>query len=228
MIELHHEWNSVHSFKVRVVLAEKNVQWVDRRLELLKFEHLRPEYLKLNPNGVVPTLVHDGRVVLESTLICEHLDRSFPSPPLAAPGAQAWLKLFDEVAHPAIRKASFELLYRPLLKAMGKEEVERRLAGHPNPARAQAFRNALVGDTDRAAIEQSVEVFRTLIARIDADQWLAGDAFSLADVAMAPFAERLEHLELFYLFEGKARLWAERVLARPSVQAARAPREYRF
>ncbi|MGQ0654492.1 MAG: glutathione S-transferase family protein [Betaproteobacteria bacterium] len=237
MIELYHEWNSVHSFKVRVVLAEKKLEWQDRRLELLKFEHLRPQYLKLNPNGVVPTLIHDGKVILESTVICRYLDEVFASPPLLPMSpferarARAWLKTFDDVAHPAIRRASFQLLYRPLLKAMGKEEVERRLASHPDPARAQAFRNALEGDVDRAAIEHSVAEFRRLVRRIDdalQGEWLAGDAFSLADVAMAPFAERLAHLRMAGLFEGKARGWMERVLARPSMQASRAPQEHRF
>jgi glutathione S-transferase len=60
MIELWHEWNSVQSFKVRVVLAEKDLQWTARRVDLLKFEQLQPDYLHLNPNGVVPTLLHDG------------------------------------------------------------------------------------------------------------------------------------------------------------------------
>jgi glutathione S-transferase len=66
MIELWREWNSVQSFKVRVALAEKDLERTALRVELLKFEHLQSEYLCLNPNGVVPTLVHDGKVVLES------------------------------------------------------------------------------------------------------------------------------------------------------------------
>src|SRR3954465_10252963 len=117
MLELWHEWNSVHSFKVRVVLSEKGLAWADRNLELLNFEHLRPEYLRLNPNGVVPTLVHDGRVVLESSIICEYLEDAFPAPallpsdPYGRARARVWLKHFDEVVHPAVRKASFELLY---------------------------------------------------------------------------------------------------------------------
>ncbi len=237
MIELFHEWNSVHSFKVRVVLSEKNVAWADRRLELLRFEHLRPEYLTLNPNGVVPTLVHDGKVILESSVICQYVDEVFPSPPLLASEpyprakARAWLKTFDDVAHPAIRRVSFELLYRPLLKAKGREEVERLLSAHPDAGRAQAFRNALEGSADRAVITASIEVFKHLVRQIDhalEREWLAGDAFSLADVAMAPFVERLEHLGMVSLFEGRARGWMERVLARPSVSAARAPAAYRF
>jgi len=82
VLELWHEWNSVHSFKVRIVLAEKKLAWTERRVELLRFEHLRPEYLRLNPNGVVPTLVHDGRVILESSLICQYLDETYPDPAL--------------------------------------------------------------------------------------------------------------------------------------------------
>jgi glutathione S-transferase len=102
VIELWHEWNSVHSFKVRVVLREKGVEWTD---------------LRLNPNGVVPTLVHDGEAVLESSIICQYLDDLFPDPALlpAAPRprgrCRAWLKYFDDMVHPAVRKASFEILY---------------------------------------------------------------------------------------------------------------------
>src|SRR5436305_10115536 len=115
MLELWHEWNSVQSFKVRVVLTEKGLPWTEHRVELLKFEHLQPDYLALNPNGVVPTLVHDDRLVLESSVICQYLDEVSPAPPLmsADPFARAkarmWLKFFDDVGHPALRQASFEL-----------------------------------------------------------------------------------------------------------------------
>ena len=124
MLELWHEWNSVQSFKVRVVLAEKDLAWTEHRIELLKFDHLQPQYLSLNPNGVVPTLVHDGRVMLESSVICQYLDETFPDPalmpadPYARAQARTWLKIFDDVVHGALRQASFELLCRPLLAEM--------------------------------------------------------------------------------------------------------------
>ncbi|HEY3077929.1 MAG TPA: glutathione S-transferase family protein [Burkholderiales bacterium] len=234
MLELWHEWNSVHSFKVRVVLAEKELAWTGRHVALLKFEHLRPEYLRLNPNGVVPTLVHDGRTILESSVICQYLDEQFPQPPLLPPDAYgraralAWLNYFDAVLHPALRAVSFELLYRPLLAALPREELERNLASHPDPARARDYLGRLPENVDEAT-----RVFAAAVARIEAAldaEWLTGAQFGLADVAIAPFAERLEHLGFSRLWQPhpKARDWSERLLHRPSVIAACAPAEFRF
>ncbi|HWI36069.1 MAG TPA: glutathione S-transferase family protein [Burkholderiales bacterium] len=232
MLELWHEWNSVHSFKVRVVLAEKGLAWQSRRLELLKFEHLQPQYLRLNPNGVVPTLVHDGRAILESSVICQYLDEQFPEPPLLPPDpygraqARAWLKYFDDVLHPALRAVSFERLYRPLLAALPREELERRLAAHPHPSRAKAFLEANPAPADLAPFTQAIERVESALH----GQWLTGDCFGLADAALAPFAERLAHLGLDHLWAGhrKAAQWTERLLARACVQAAQAPPEFRF
>jgi glutathione S-transferase len=239
MIELWHEWNSVHSFKVRVVLAEKGIAWQSRRLELLKFEHLQPAYLEINPAGVVPTLVHDGRVLTESSVICQYLDEAFPAPALMPPDphararARAWLKYFDDEVHAALRIASFQLLYRPLLAALPKDELRARLARHPDPRRARAFLDGATGQIDDAALAGALERFAAIIRRIEAAAhrpWLAGDAFSLGDAAMAPFAERLEHLRLLSLWDDhpRARAWMKRVLERPSMKIARAPDEHRF
>jgi len=231
MIELWHEWNPVHSFKVRVVLAEKGLPWKDRRIELLKFEHLSPAYLKINPRGVVPTLVHSGVPVYESTEICHYLEKLSPQPRLAGDHAHKWLTAFDSLAHPAIRGISFQLIYRPLLKDLDSEELERRLALHPDPKRAQAFRQAVTAPVDGAVIEAALGNFRSLILDINTSlrgPWLAGNEFGLADVAMAPFAERLDHLGLSTLFTGAAQAWMRRVLERRSVQQSRAPAEFRF
>ena len=69
--ELYHTHHSTFSQKVRISLAEKGLpnkdkDWVAHEVDLGKFEHLTPEYLQLNPNGVVPTLIHDGSVLIES------------------------------------------------------------------------------------------------------------------------------------------------------------------
>jgi len=65
MLELYHHGSSVCAAKVRFVLAEKQLQWTSRYLDILKGEQFNPEYLKLNPKAVVPTLVHDGDVLVE-------------------------------------------------------------------------------------------------------------------------------------------------------------------
>ena len=81
-IELHHADMSTCAQKVRILLAEKELPWISHELNLRLRDQHRPEYLKLNPNGVVPTLVDDGAPVIESTVICEYLDDKYPDPPL--------------------------------------------------------------------------------------------------------------------------------------------------
>lgn len=239
MIELWHEWNSVHSFKVRVALAAKGLEWVDRRLELLNFEHLRPQYLGLNPNGVVPTLVHDGAVVLESSVICQYLDEAFPTPALMPTqllqraACRGWLKYFDDVAHPALRRASFELLYRPQLARMSPAALAERLRAHPSPDRARAFLEAAQGERDEQVLAQARLACERIVARVEDGlsraEWLSGGAFGMGEVAMAPFAERLDVLGWNALWTlPKARDWADRVMLHASVAKSRAPTKYRL
>ena len=102
MLILYDFGNSVCCQKVRITLVEKGLTWEARRVDLFKTEQYDPDYLKLNPKGVVPTLVHDGMPVIESTLICEYIDETFPDPPLIPkdPAERArmrlWSKFVDE------------------------------------------------------------------------------------------------------------------------------------
>jgi glutathione S-transferase len=240
VIELWHEWNSVHSFKVRITLAEKGLAWVDHPVQLLRFEQLAPAYLAINPDGVVPTLVHDGVKLYDSSPICEYLEEIAPTPPLmprepaARLAVRRWLKYHDDVAHPAVRDASFQLLFKPYYAAMPRAELEAAVARHPRPERRQKFLDAGRTPFDRAALAHSIAACEGIIARLDAAlggrAWLVGDAFTLAEVAMAPFVERLENLALEQLWRERPVLadWVERVLARASVQVSRAPAAYRL
>ena len=71
VITLYQFGNSVCCQKVRITLLEKRLAWDTIEVNLFRNEQYSPEYLKLNPAGVVPTLVHDGKAVTESTLICD-------------------------------------------------------------------------------------------------------------------------------------------------------------
>lgn len=240
MIELWHEWNSVHSYRVRIVLAEKRLAWVDHTIELLAFDNLKPEYLRINPDGVVPTLVHDGAPIYDSSVICEYLDEVFPDPPLrpADPQARAamrrWAKVHDEAAHPALRDASFQLLYKPYLARIPHDELVERLRLHPRPERRAKFLVGAKAEIDWSVIAASMAACKGIAQRIDRaidDQtWLAGSAFTLADAAMAPFAERLVNLGLDCLWDElpRGQAWAKRLLARESVAGARPPERNRL
>jgi glutathione S-transferase len=113
MLELYHDWRSFCSIKVRPCLAEKGLSWEGRFVDLIKLEHMTPQYLELHPNGVVTTLVHDGVPIYESMLINEYLDEVFqdvplmPADPVERARARFWVKFEDDVLHPVIRPATF-------------------------------------------------------------------------------------------------------------------------
>ena len=107
MLELYHFDRSTAAQKIRIALAEKELEWTGHYIDtsLSKRDQHDPEYLKLNPRGVVPTLLHDGKVVRESQIILEYIEDAFPQPLLrpADPHDRArmrlWTKRVDEGLH---------------------------------------------------------------------------------------------------------------------------------
>jgi glutathione S-transferase len=113
MLTLYHNDMSVCAAKVRTALAAKKLDWNGVHLDLRRGDAQKPEYLKLNPNAVVPTLVHDGQVITESTVICEYIDDQWPGQPLKPRDSfgraqmRLWTKQLDEGLHPAVGTLSF-------------------------------------------------------------------------------------------------------------------------
>ena len=97
----------------RKSLPERNKDWVEHDVDLNKFQQLTPEYLKLNPNGVVPTLVHDGQPLIESSALLEYLEEIIPEPSLVPADSigrakmRAWMRYIDEVPTVAVRVPTF-------------------------------------------------------------------------------------------------------------------------
>src|ERR1700686_2247522 len=86
---------STCSQRVRFVLNAKGLPFEEKKLDLLAGDQLKPDYLRLNPNGVGPTLVHDGEVVIGSSVIIEYLDEIAPEPENfipTAPGERAAMR----------------------------------------------------------------------------------------------------------------------------------------
>src|SRR5580692_9014115 len=107
MLYIYQGSTSVCSVKVRLALEEKGLPFEGEILDLQRGDQHRPDYAKLNPNEVVPTLVHDGKLLIESTLILEYLDEAFPAPPLMPPApvsrppARLFMKKIDDYLHAA-------------------------------------------------------------------------------------------------------------------------------
>ena len=78
VFRLYNAPQSTCSQRVRFIFNAKKLPFDEVKLNLLEGDQLRPEYLKLNPNGVVPTLDHDGAIVIDSTVIIEYLDEIAP------------------------------------------------------------------------------------------------------------------------------------------------------
>ena len=78
MLELYHNDMSTCAQKVRATLAEKDLAWDGHELNLRTGEQHKPQFLKLNPRSVVPVLVHDGNVIVESNIIMEYVEDAFP------------------------------------------------------------------------------------------------------------------------------------------------------
>lgn len=139
MLELYHAHISTCSQKVRLCLAEKGLEWTSHPIEFATGEHLKPAYLALNPNGVVPTLVDDGRPVIDSSVICEYLEETapgagtalMPRDAYARAKVRAWLRYIEEVPTAAIRVPSFNGLFLKGWRQMSGAMRERYIEATP-------------------------------------------------------------------------------------------------
>jgi glutathione S-transferase len=226
-LELYHSVNSVCAQKVRVALAEKGLEY-ESHLMTLRGDQFDPGYMKLNPNGVVPTLVHDGRAVIESSVILYYLDEVFPGPPLMPrePLQRAKVrivnKLIDEYVHNSCTILTFATAFRPWFAGLTGEQIEQRLARSPLRKRTEYKRDVALHGLDSKFAREALEHHQKLLQLIDeaGGGWLAGPDFSLADIAAVPYMLRLELLRMDRLWDARSGVaaWYKRVLARPSVK----------
>ena len=131
MLTLYNAAHSTCSQKVRICLAEKALAFEDIRLDLGKAkDHLKPEYLDINPNGVVPTLVDDGDIIVDSSVICEYLDERYPEIPLSPADPvqrsrmRAWMRFLEEVPTAAVRVPSFNMGFLPRFEGLNRQQFE--------------------------------------------------------------------------------------------------------
>lgn len=234
-LHLYHFWLSSCSQRVRMVLAEKDLEWVDHVVDISPrgLEHMTAEYQSIHPDGLVPAMVHDGQVIIESIDIIDYLDENFPAPPLRPddPAKQAemheWMRRADAAQH-SIKTLTHEFLFKP--DRLRGEQLAEFLKNHQNEELCDFLR--VFGSDDgipRSEIEADLSLqhdeFVALDKALDGKTWLVGEQFSLADVAWVPNVRRLDIMRYPLHRHPNLAAWYERIKARPSYRSGVADSE---
>ena len=236
MLKLYYFENSICSERPLMVLAEKGItDWSPHHVDLFKGEQFDSDYLKLNPKAQVPTLVHDGRVIRESSLICDYLDDLYPDPALK-PSASAdvaqmreWIKESDEGGFEGVAALSFTAVFRAKLMAMSEEDRQAYWEGQTVLERTQRQQSCVFEGLSSPYVSRAIACWERLFTKIEktiltGGPWLMGEQFTLADLELSTFVARLDGLTLVDPWlEGRpnAMTWWKAVQARPSYSKAR-------
>lgn len=195
-------------------------------------ENLQAWYIKLNPLGVVPTLVEDGQPVIESSIICEYLEDRYPVPSLrqGAPHQIAqmrlWLKHIDIKLHPSCGALQWPLIMRPTLLEKTSEEQQNLINQIVEKPRRERQRRLLEMGLNAPDVFDAVRTYALTVKKMEqalqSQKWLAGDQFSLADCAMAPYFQTLLQFgwREFFAASPKVDQWVKQVCERPSFISA--------
>ena len=236
MLELYHHGSSACAAKVRFALAEKRLDWTGHYVDILRGEQFAPAFLKINSKAVVPVLVHDGYVITESTVICEYVEDAFPNEPLypEAPleraHARLWTKAVDEELHPACSAITYVVSHRHTIRRNGAQSFDEFMrSGAHEGAAARALKWQWI--EHGLAAPGAADKIRLYAAYLDKmeralreSDWLVGARFTIADVAMAPYLNRLAALAMEGLWTGgrlpRVEDWFTRVRARRTFEPA--------
>jgi glutathione S-transferase len=206
MRTLYHLWLCPYARKVRIVLAEKKLPF---ELELEKVWERRDAFLALNPTGEVPVLIESGedddppRVIADSVSICEFLEETAPQPALIGgdPAARAEVRrLTAWFDHKFQREVTVNLV---------DEKINKRFLGLGAPS-SSAIR------AGHANIAIHLAYIEYLIERRN---WLAGENFSMADIAAAAQISCVDYVgDVPWDDFPEAKTWYARVKSRPSLR----------
>ena len=232
---LYHFGASTCSQKVRQIFAEKGVEFESRAVNLLAGEQHSPDYVKINPDHMVPTLVVGDEVLVESTLICEFIDDHYEGSPLRSADSferyrgAAITHFADTRIHGKVSGVpAHAILTRGMLSARTDAEIDAYLAAIPDPderaLRTSLIRNGIHAPEMRQALMTLARFVRRVDSHLGRGDWLAGKAFGIADAAVLPYLDRFSKIGLSGLWEGgngpRVGDWLARCRARPSYAEA--------
>jgi glutathione S-transferase len=196
---------STCSQRVRFVLNAKRQPFAEKKLDLLAGDQLKPEYLALNPNGVVPTLDHDGNIVIDSSVIIEYLAEVVPErtnftprDPVVSAQMRSLMRFIDEMPAAAVRVPTFNLAFLPRFAAMTEEEF---LAfADSKPLRKEFMLAMGRKGFPESEMASATSRLRRAYERMDEEietsggPWLMGKDITLADISVMPAIVRMADL----------------------------------
>ena len=219
---------STCSQRVRFTLHAKSLPFDEIKLDLLAGDQLKPEYLKLNPNGVVPTLDHDGDIVIDSSVIIEYLDEVEPDVSFTPEDAverakmRSLMRFIDEMPAAAVRVPTFNLAFLPRFAAMSEEEFI--AFAESKPLRKEFMLAMGRKGFPEKDMQQALDRMQRTYERMDAaiaesgGPWLLGEDISLADIAVMPALVRMNDLGLGTAWADmpNVALWFDAIRAHPA------------
>ncbi|CAG4882759.1 Glutathione S-transferase [Georgfuchsia toluolica] len=198
---------STCSQRVRFVLNAKGLAFEEHKLDLLSGDQLKPEYLKINPNGVVPALLHNGRPVLDSAVIIEYLDEVrgdvspfTPRDPVDRARMRWMMRYIDEIPTPSLRVPSYNLAFLPSFQKMSKEEFI--ALANAKPLRKEFLLSMGQTGFPQKEMDQALDRLHRSVVRMNdwigesGGPWLMGKNMTLADVAIMPVIVRMDDINL--------------------------------
>ena len=232
---LYEHKESVCCHKVGLTFAEKQIKPDVVNVSLEHQEQRQPWYLAINPLGMVPALVHNGRTIVHSTIIIEYIDDTFPDPPLMPKESylraerRLWARRIDDGLHvPHIAAISFIIAFGQQFRA--RLDSPEKLADYFDNIKDVRYREMIrswyESDLESASLRQSLQVYSAFLHDMEEtlrrSAWLAGPDYSLADIDVVPYLWRLSNLQLDFLWAKLPRVtdWFERLTARPAFKSA--------
>ena len=199
-VHLFHFAMSNCSQRVRFVLEEKGISWVSHHIDLAKCENATPDFRAINPKGLVPILIHDGKTIVESNDIIRYIDENFEGPGLSPVGRSDKDFLVDSLNRSSDFQASLKLLTHTFLfkpfRRMNARQLKKYSEGVQNPELADFMREfsskeGFSRERIVAAIDAAEDNFKFLETRLETHRWLTGPEFGLADISWLVNVHRL-------------------------------------
>ena len=227
-LTLYNAPQSTCSQRVRFALHAKGLAFEEHKLDLFSGDQLKPEYLAINPNGVVPTLVDDGQVVIDSAVILEYLEDTRgdvapmrPSDPVRAAEMRAMMRFIDEVPTPAIRVPSYNLAFLPHFQAMSAEEFQALCDS--KPLRREFLMKMGRTGFPEAEMNEAMGRLQRGVDRLagwladSGGPWIMGAEISLADLSLMPMIVRMDDINLGHMWADHpaVQAWFDAIRTRP-------------